>query len=175
MVNWTKMRIFIAVMAVTLTFPLAVHATPIAPPVVDGGWAYDQIGAASTDSDFSPYVYALSAPALFSITDAYIVGDQYFVYDFGSPILTTALFSGTAFGDDAFVDAAWTSGLYQGGQVILAAGPHSLTVQGDGVGGLPAGFYDRLDSVPEPSTLLLLGSGLAGLGLWGRKKFKANS
>ena len=38
-----------------------------------------------------------------------------------------------------------------------------------------AGEPSILQPVPEPSSLLLLGSGLAGLGLWGRKRFKANS
>jgi hypothetical protein len=39
--------------------------------------------------------------------------------------------------------------------------------------GRPA--QDQLTLVPEPSTLLLLGAGLLGLGILGRKKFKAKA
>jgi hypothetical protein len=68
----------------------------------------------------------------------------------------------------------------------IGTGPETFTFQGLGnIGAIyfnsendPAGAdIDNLTfyAVPEPSTLLLLGSGFAGLGLWGRKRFKANS
>ncbi|MGB2984667.1 MAG: hypothetical protein WBE26_02185 [Phycisphaerae bacterium] len=115
---------------------------------LDGGWAYDQISGALVDSDDSPYVFTLTGHAMFRITDQFITGDRYWVYDGGVLILTTAPFAGAApFGDDAVADAGWTNPAYEGGEVNLTAGPHSITVQGDGAGGIPAGFYVRLDSV----------------------------
>jgi hypothetical protein len=47
--------------------------------------------------------------------------------------------------------AGWTSGVYSNG--------------------VDGGNYDR-NPVPEPATMLLLGSGLVGLARWGKRKFK---
>ncbi|MEZ5329476.1 MAG: VPDSG-CTERM sorting domain-containing protein [Verrucomicrobiales bacterium] len=127
---------------------------------LDGGWESDQIDFADTDSVNSPYSFF--GPATFSITDDFIVGDTFKVYDFGSLIMTTSLtaggqpFGGGVGGPD-----------FQWGSVTLGAGAHQISVQGDGAGGLAAGFFVRLDSargVPDGgSTAALFGLVLLGL------------
>ncbi len=138
-----------------------------AAPVLDAGWYSDEIDGRFVDSMFSPYVVNLTVPAIFSITDAYIEGDTYFVYDGGSLILTTTVGAGIAFPpSNGTADAAWTSGLFSIGSVGLAPGDHTITVQGDGVGGIPAGFFVRMDSAHAPdggATVVLISLGLLAM------------
>jgi hypothetical protein len=147
---------------------------PAPAPVLDSGvWTYDDISAAWSDSTDSPYVYvSLPGWATFTLTDDFIVGDQYKVWDGGNLILTTALSAG-----GVPIPGAGGPG-YQWGQVLLAPGAHSLTVQGDGVAGVPAGFFTHLDSAQTPgmpdggSLMLVTGMlwGALGLGSLRRKR-----
>ena len=157
---------------VAVCFAVMMVGTASAAPVLDAGWFGDQINLAFVDSLGSPYVYNLTGPALFRITDDFIVGDIYYVYDFGAPILTTSLpYAGVPTGFPDPGESAWQNPAYSGGEVLLAAGAHQLTIQGCGVGGLPAGFYTQLSSpiVPAPGAILLGGIGVS-LVSWLRRR-----
>ncbi len=81
----TKQKLCITLMACLMLFLPMYFATPgLAAPVLDAGWAVDGVISAFTDSVGSPYVFALTDPAFFRITDCCVVGDQYFVSDFGA-------------------------------------------------------------------------------------------
>ncbi len=142
-------------------------------PVLDAGWSYDQINQAFVNSLDSPYIYNLTNPAYFRITDDFIVGDIYFVRDFGNLILTTTLpYAGVPTGFPNPGESAWQNPAYSGGEVLLAVGPHQLTVQGNGAGGVPAGLYTQLTSappIPAPGAVLLGSIGVSLVG-WLRRR-----
>ncbi len=151
-------------------------------PVLNNGWAYDQINAALPALSIdSPYPYNLGpGGATFAITDDFIVGDVYTVFDFGVPILVTAFGPPPShpfgFGPpNPFGDLAWQIPQYSHGEVFLGPGAHLLTVGGNGAGGVPAGLWVRIDGgvIPEPASLLiwsLLGCVAIGGWLWRRRK-----
>jgi hypothetical protein len=143
-----------------------------AAPVLDGGWFEDTLSDTNTASDASPYVFSLSEDAFFRITDAFLTGDTFTVFRAGglTPLLTTSL-TGFAmgFGDNSEADNGWTSASFGSAEIVLGAGDYELNVFGDGGGGLPAGFYTRIDSVtpppiPLPAGLPLILAGLGALG-----------
>ncbi|QIE42208.1 VPLPA-CTERM sorting domain-containing protein [Meridianimarinicoccus aquatilis] len=151
-----------------------------AAPVLDGGWFGDDVQDTNTASDFSPYTFTLLADAWFRITDAFLTGDKYTVFETGSttPLLTTALFGfSSGFGDNTTADFGWTSASHESAEILLSAGSYSLEVFGDCGGGCPAGFYTRLDSamptVPVPAALPLLLGGIATMGALRRTKRKS--
>ena len=145
------------------------EGTPPA-PVLDAGWFYDQINAAFVNSVDSPYIFNLASPAYFRITDDFVVGDIYYVRDGVTLILTTSIpYAGVPTGFPNPGESAWQNPAYSGGEILLAAGPHQLTVQGDGKGGVPAGFYTQLTTIPAPGAILL-GSIGVGMVSWLRRR-----
>jgi hypothetical protein len=129
---------------------------------LNGGWVSDQIDAPFVPSEGSNWTFDLETPAYFRITDDYIVGDQYFATNL-TPISNIGVtsFAGprpaTTFGGGG--EGAWMSGNYQTLETILAPGHYEISIVGDGVGGVPAGFWVQLEKVPTPGAMALLGLG----------------
>ena len=126
--------------------------------------------------DPPPWTLDLAAPAVLKITDAFLKGDSFAVYDFSILKLTTPSVDLLQYnGSDCGTDPEYCYGAagVSYGTFDLAAGPHSLTIQvADSPYNQGAAYFriDRIIGAPEPLSIMLLGFGLLGLGAIRRSK-----
>jgi hypothetical protein len=146
------------------------------PPLpVDGGWQgpYDEyIGGVG---NFFFETWTLSGPASLHITDVYVPGDEFAVYDFGNLLGYSTPTGAAAWTADP--ETAWLTP-FSHFDYLLGAGPHSITIQETAI---PTGYSDSTyaisavsagGEVPEP-TAIVVWSLLGGLGItagWLRRR-----
>jgi hypothetical protein len=128
---------------------------------------YPDLTAPTVDLESPSWDFSLAGMAEFRITDAFLRGDSFEVYDGGILKLTTpSVAQNVSCGSDPAIcyglaDVSW-------GLFTLGSGSHSLTIKTAAspyTGGGAAFFrIARIISTPEPLSLMLLGLGLLGLG-----------
>jgi hypothetical protein len=107
------------------------------PITVDGGWdTFSWNTAVSPWATEQPFTFTISGAGVLQVTDAFLDGDQFRIYDNGTPIGLTSVPTDTgAFQSDpdlAYADPSWSSG-----EFAMADGDHSITIEV--VAGYPSG------------------------------------
>ncbi len=154
-----------AAFAIAALASTAAQATAI---TANGQW--NEFFFAGVGSSFDQgYTFTLTESAVLRVTDAYLSGDQFEVFNFGTSLGVTSL---PTLGDDVQndFDGAYLNPNFSHGEWTLSAGTYSIT------GTVLLSPYNSgaaalsLSPVPEADALVLSLSGLALIGLLARRR-----
>jgi hypothetical protein len=130
------------------------YATSYTPPAFFWG------GSGPVFNNEGPFTFTATSNVQLFVTDDFLKGDQFGIYDFGTSIGLTSSVP-NASGDELGPEAAYADPTYSHGVFDLGPGNHSITIQLEN--NPYSGGRGYLMVIPEPGTLSLLG--LAGLAL----------
>ncbi len=132
----------------------------------DPGGVLCRPGIGTVNLDQPAWTFTSSTPVAFVITDGFLAGDYFDLFDLGTLIGSTPSvpLSGHSCGLDPTV--CITDAQISNSSFVLPAGAHSITISAHPAQILGEGFFE-FAAVPEPSSVLLVIPGL--LWIWRRK------